>query len=59
VPETRFDFMGLLMLLNEGDRIIEINEDIIRIQAVRGSIAAYYRPYYRYLHNRKACLDEI
>jgi hypothetical protein len=58
-PEKRFDVMGLLMLLNEGDRIIEVSRDVIRIQSGRGSIAGYYRPYYRYLYNQKACLDEI
>ena len=58
-PEKRFDVMGLLMLLNEGDRIAEISRDVIRIQGDRGSIASYYRPYYRYLYNQKACLDEI
>ncbi len=58
-PEKRFDVMGLLMLLNEGDRIIEVSKDVIRIQGGRGSIAGYYRPYYRYLYNQKACLDEI
>ena len=58
-PEKRFDVMGLLMLLNEGDRIIEVSRDVIRIQGGRGSIAGYYRPYYRYLYNQKACLDEI
>ena len=58
-PEKRFDVMGLLMLLNEGDRIIEVSRDIIRIQGGRGSIAGYYRPYYRYLYNQKASLDEI
>jgi hypothetical protein len=58
-PEKRFDVMGLLMLLNEGDRIIEVSKDVIRIQGGKGSIAGYYRPYYRYLYNQKACLDEI
>lgn len=58
-PEKRFDVMGLLMLLNEGDRIIEVSRDVIRIQGGRGSIAGYYRPYYRYFYEQKACLDEI
>ncbi len=58
-PQRRFDAMGLLMLLNEGDRIIEIRQDAIRVQNSRGSIQSFYRPYYRYLYNQKSCLHEI
>jgi hypothetical protein len=58
-PQRRFDAMGLLMLLNEGDRIIEINNDAIRVQNLRGGTQSFYRPYYRYLYNQKSCLHEI
>ncbi len=48
-PEVRHDFMGLLILLNEGDKIIQINRNTIKIQTTRGTIQSYYRPCYNYL----------
>lgn len=58
-PEQRFDVMGLLMLLNKGDRIIEVNKDVIRIQNMKGAILSYYRPYYSYLLNQRLLLHEM
>jgi len=59
VPEKRFDVMGLLMLLNEGERIMEINKDVIRIQNARGSITGYYRRHDRNCLVEQGYLHEI
>jgi hypothetical protein len=42
-PEARYDVMGSLMLLNEGDRIVEITKDAIRMQNRIDVIQSYYR----------------
>ena len=47
-PEARYDAMGLLMLLNEGERIIKITRDVIKVQNKRGTVQSYTRPFYDY-----------
>lgn len=57
-PEARYDVMGLLMLLNEGERIIEITRDAIRIQNKQGAVQSYSRPFYDY-QTEQSCLYEM
>ena len=57
-PQKRFDVMGLLMLLNEGERIIEITKDAIRMQNKRGTVQSYYRRFYS-SQTEQSCLHEI
>lgn len=59
-PARRLDVMGLLMLLDEGDRIVEVSKDAIRIRSgIGGNITSYYRSYYPNLDNYQTCLHEL
>ena len=40
--------MGLFMLWNKGDKIIEVNSHVIKTQNKRGGVLSYTRPYSGY-----------
>lgn len=58
VPERRYDLMGLLMLLNEGDKIVEVTSTTIKLQNERGKLQSYNRPFYNH-HIERALIHEL
>jgi hypothetical protein len=47
-PEKVYPSMGLFMLWNKGDKIIEVNSHVIKTQNKRGGVLSYTRPYSGY-----------
>lgn len=43
-PIRRFEYMGLLVIINQQERIISVSEDCIRLQKQGGSVMAFYKP---------------
>jgi hypothetical protein len=47
-PEKVYSSMGLLMLLNDGSRIVEVSNHFIKTKNKRGGVLSYSRPYFGY-----------
>ena len=44
VPTRRFEYMGLLTIKNQQERIVSVSEDCIKLQRKGGSIMGFYKP---------------
>ena len=42
-PTKRFDYMGLLLLQNQQEKIVGVDKDSIKLQRQSGGITCYYK----------------
>ena len=43
-PIRRFEYMGLLIIKNQQERIVSVSDDCIKLQKKDGSIMGFYKP---------------
>lgn len=43
-PIRRFEYMGLLIIKNQQERIVFVSEDCIKLQSKSGSVMGFYKP---------------
>ena len=43
-PTKRFEYMGLLIIKNQQERIVSVIEDCIKLQRKGGSVMGFYKP---------------
>jgi hypothetical protein len=43
-PIRRFEYMGLLVLKNQQERIVSVSEESIKLQSKGGSVMGFYKP---------------
>jgi hypothetical protein len=43
-PTRRFEYMGLLILKNQQERMLSVSEDCIKLQRRSGSVMGFYKP---------------
>jgi hypothetical protein len=43
-PIRRFEYMGLLIIKNQQERIVSVNEGCIKLQKKSGSVMGFYKP---------------
>lgn len=43
-PTKRFEYMGLLIMKNQQERIVSVSEDCIKLQRKGGSVMGFYKP---------------
>jgi hypothetical protein len=43
-PTRRFEYMGLLIMKNQQERVVSVIEDCIKLQRKGGSVMGFYKP---------------
>ena len=43
-PIKRFEYMGLLVIKNQQERIVSVGEDFIQLQKKGGAVMGFYKP---------------
>lgn len=43
-PTRRFEYMGLLIIKSQQERIVSVSEDCIKLQRKGGSVMGFYKP---------------
>ena len=43
-PTRRFEYMGLLVIKNQQEKVISVSEDCIKLQRKGGSVMGFYKP---------------
>ena len=56
-PIRRFEYMGLLIMKNQQERIVSVSDDCIKLQRKGGSVMGFYKPLVS--SSRRALLHEL